>query len=199
MRNSIIGLVLAAALLGGLFALAKYDPPKGLVAATPTDAAAQIAPGYSGVQQIGAWTLGCVAGPNNHAQLKPDAFGRCRVNLAYRRKADPKQVVLVIAMRLLGPDQHLAVIVILPPIVKSGDELEMHVAQRMLKLPVTTCKDGRCVALAALGAQGEAQLLSGPGGELVFPPDQTGKRGGVAVPFAGLQPAIAAMRRAEAS
>jgi hypothetical protein len=32
---------------------------------------------------------------------------------------------------------------------------------------------------------------------LVFPPDQTGKRGGVSVPFAGLQPAIAAMRRAE--
>jgi hypothetical protein len=53
------------------------------------------------------------------------------------------------------------------------------------------------VALAALGGKGETELLGGPGGVLVFPADQSGKRGGVAVPFAGLQPAIAAMRRAE--
>jgi invasion protein IalB len=197
MRNYVIGLVLAVALLGGLFALAKYDPPTGLATATPTGAATAVTQGYVGEQQIGAWTLGCAAGPNNHAQLGQDAFGRCRVSLAYRRKDNPKAVVMVIAMRLLGPDQHLAVLVILPPIVKQGDVLEVHVGDRGLKMPVSTCKDNRCVALAALAAQGEAELLSGPGGVLVFPPDPTGKRGGVQVPFTGLQPAIAAMRRAE--
>jgi invasion protein IalB len=196
MRNSLIGLVLAVVLLGGLFALAKYDPPSSLVT-TPATAAENIKPGFSGVQQIGAWTLACAPGPNNHATLKPDAFGRCRVNLAYRRKDDPKQVVMVIAMRLLGPEQHLAVIVILPPVVKQADVLEVHIEKKMLKLPVSTCKDNRCVALAAVGANGEAQLLSGPGGTLVFPPDATGKRAGVAVPFAGLQAAVAAMHRAE--
>jgi invasion protein IalB len=67
----------------------------------------------------------------------------------------------------------------------------------MLKLPVSTCKDNRCAALAAMGAPGEAELLNGPGGVLVFPADQTGKRAGVSVPFAGLKSAIAAMRRAE--
>lgn len=196
MRNSIVGLVLAVLLLGGLFALAKYNPPQNFET-TPDSAAADVAQGYNGVKQIGAWTLGCTAGPNNHATLQADAFGRCRVNLAYRRKDNPKAVVMVVAMRLLGPQQHLAVIVILPPVVKQADVLELHVGQRMLKLPVSNCKDGRCVALAALGAKGETELLSGPGGVLVFPADQTGKRGGVAVPFAGLQPAIAAMRRAE--
>jgi invasion protein IalB len=196
MRNSIVGVLLAAILLGGLFALAKYNPPPNFQT-TPDSVAASIASGYAGVQQIGAWTLGCEAGPNNRAQLKPDAFGRCRVSLAYRRKDNPKMVVMVIAMRLLGPDQHLAVIVIVPPVVKGGDELELHVGQRALKLAVSTCKDGRCIALSALGASGEDQLLKGPSGVLVFPPDQTGKRGGVAVPFAGLQSAVAAMRRAE--
>jgi invasion protein IalB len=195
MRDSIIGLVLAVLLVGGLFALAKYNPPQNFET-TPDSAAADVAQGFNGVKQIGAWTLGCAAGPS-HAALQPDAFGRCRVNLAYRRKDNPKEVVMVVAMRLLGPQQHLAVIVILPPVVKANDVLEMHVGQRMLKMPVSTCKDGRCVALAAIGAKGETELLNGPGGVLVFPADQTGKRGAVSVPFAGLQPAIAAMRRAE--
>jgi invasion protein IalB len=188
--------VLAVALVGGLFALAKYNPHPDLTGA-PAASVASVTPGYSGVQQIGAWTLACPAGPNNHAQLAADAFGRCRVNLAYRRKDDPKQVVMVVAMRLLGPDQHLAVIVILPPIVKQGDILEMHVGRAMLKLPVSTCKDERCASLAALAPQGETELLSGPGGVLVFPADPTGKRAGVQVPFAGLKAAIAAMRKAE--
>jgi invasion protein IalB len=198
MRNSIVGLVLAAILLGCLFALAKYDPPQGFQT-TPASAAAKIDPGFTGEQQIGAWTLVCTAGPNSAAGIKPDAFGRCRVNLAYRRKDDPRQVVMVVAMRLLGPQQHLAVIVVLPPIVKMGDELDMQVDQRILKLPVSNCKDGRCVALAALGTAGETQLLNGKSGVLVFPPDATGKRGAVGVPFAGLQAAIAAMRKAEAA
>jgi invasion protein IalB len=196
MRNYLIGLVLAVILVGGLFALAKYDPPANL-AVTSANSAADVTSGFSGAQQIGAWTLACPPGPNNHAQLAADAFGRCRVNLAYRRKDDPKQVVMVIAMRLLGPDQHLAVIVILPPIVKQGDTLEMHVGQAMLKLPVSTCKDNRCAALAALAANGETELLNGPGGVLVFPADPSGKRAGVQVPFAGLKAAIAAMRKAE--
>jgi invasion protein IalB len=196
MRNYLIGLVLAVILVGGLFALAKYDPPPNFSEPAAVTAA-DVAPGYTGAQQVGAWTLSCPAGPNNHAQLKPDAFGRCRVNLAYRRKDNPKQVVMVIAMRLLGPDQHLAVIVILPPIVKQADTLELHVGRAMLKLPVSACKDGRCAALAALGAKGETELLAGPSGVLVFPPDQTGKRAGVAVPFTGLKSAVAAMRRAE--
>ena len=196
MRNYLIGLVLAVVLVGGLFALAKYNPPPNF-GTNPAGSAATIASGYSGVQQIGAWTLACQPGPNNHAQLAADAFGRCRTNLAYRRKDDPKQVVMVIAMRLLGPDQHLAVIVILPPIVKEGDGLELHVDRSVLKLPVSTCKAGKCAALAAVGAAGEAQLLNGQSGVLVFPPDPTGKRAGVAVPFTGLKAAIDAMRRAE--
>ncbi len=196
MRNYLIGLVLAVILVGGLFALAKYNPHPNF-AVTPTVTVANVTPGYTGAQQVGAWTLACPAGPNNHAQLKADAFGRCRVNLAYRRKDDPKQVVMVIAMRLLGPDQHLAVIVILPPIVKQADVLEIHVGRALLKLPVSACKDGRCAALAALGATGETELLNGPNGVLVFPADPAGKRAAVAVPFAGLKSAIAAMRKAE--
>ena len=198
MRNSLIGVVLAVVLLGGLFALAKYDPPQSFVT-TPASEASKVQTGFSGAQQIGAWTLACAPGQSHHAQLKADAFGRCRVSLAYRRKDNPKQVVMVIAMRLLGPDQHLAVIVVLPSVVKTGDNLELHVGKRMLKVPVANCKDKRCVALVATSAQGESQLLVGQGGVLVFPADPSGKRAGVAVPFAGLQPAIAAMRRAESA
>jgi invasion protein IalB len=195
MRNSIIGLVLAVILVGGLFALAKYNPPQGFQT-TPGSSAAKVQDGFTGVQQIGAWTLGCAQGPG-HAALKEGDFGRCRVNLAFRRKDNPQQVVMVVALRLVGPQQHLAVIVILPPIVKKGDEIDMQVDQRQLKLPVSNCVTDRCVALVALGPSGETQLLAGQSGALVFPPDANGKRGVISLPIVGLSDAVSAMRRAE--
>jgi hypothetical protein len=210
MRSSIIGVILAALLLAGLFALAKYLPPSGL-SQRPADVAAKVEPGFTGMKQIGPWILSCRPGQKKSAPmpltLTPSAaqspvsadntFGRCRVSLIYHRKGNPKQAVLVLNFRLLGPAQHLAVLVILPPVVKKGDELELRWGKKGLKLPISVCQKGDCIAVIGLAARGEADLLSAPSAMLVLPPGPDGKRAGVGVPFVGLPDAIRAMRRAE--
>jgi invasion protein IalB len=195
MRDSIIGVVLGALLIGGLFWLVQVDPPSTHLP-TPADIADQVQPGFVGAKQVGPWILACPPGPHAAALTNPQAFGRCRVSLVYRRKDNPRQAVLLLTYRLIGPAQHLALIAVLPPVVKQGDELDLHSGTRMLKLPVSVCKDGRCVGIVVMSAAGEKELLSGNKGALVFPADQSGKRGAIGVPFAGMAPAIAAMRRA---
>ena len=201
MRNSIVGLVLACLVLAGLFALAKFDPPTNRIP-DPAAAAAKIGSGFSGSQQVGPWALVCTPAPKSAdgTPLKvtsATAFGRCRVTIIYHRKENPKQAVLLLTFRLLGPAQRLAVILVVPPVVKQGDILDLQAGARSLKMPISVCKDGQCIAVVALSPAGETELLQAPNGALIFPPDPSGKRGGVGVPFAGLRVAIGAMRRAE--
>jgi invasion protein IalB len=196
MRNFVVGIVLSALLLGGLFALSKYDPAVDRIP-NPGHTASQIQPGFVGTKQVGAWLMACGAPQTPGAALGKGTFGRCRLNLVYHRKDNPKQIVLLVTMRLLGPAKNLAVIVVMPPIVKVGDVLELHAGQRLLKMPISICKEGKCVTVVALQPRSENELLVAPNGVLVFPADPNGKRGAIGVPFAGLREAIGAMRRAE--
>ena len=193
MRNMIVGTVLAVALIAGLFALAHYYPAK-IGMEDPMSAAADIQPGFVGTKAVGPWLLICKPGPK---VTSDKSLGRCQLSLIYHRKENAKQVVLVLTFRVQGPAQHLVAIVVVPPVVKQGDVMDLQAGTKLLKLPISICKKTECAAAATLAPKGEADLLSVPSAALFFPPAANGKRSGVPVPFVGLTAAIEAMRRAE--
>ena len=193
MRNMIVGTVLAVALVAGLFALAHYNRPQ-IGMQDPASAAADVQPGFIGTKPIGPWLLICKPGPKAAGE---NGMGHCQLSLIYHRKENPKQVVLIMTFRVQGAAQHLVAIVVVPPIVKQGDEMDLQAGKKILKLPISICKKTECAAAATLAPKGEADLLSAPSAALFFPPAANGKRSGVPVPFVGLPTAVEALRRAE--
>lgn len=193
MRNMIVGTILAIALVAGLFALAHYNRPQ-LGMQDPAAMSAEVQPGFVGTKAIGPWVLVCRPGPKS---TNANSLGRCQLSLIYHRKENPKQVVLVLTFRVQSVAQHLVAIVVVPPIVKQGDEMDLQAGKKLLKLPISICKKTECAAAVTLAPQGEADLLAAPSAALFFPPAANGKRSGVPVPFVGLPAAIAALRRAD--
>jgi len=193
MRNMIVGVVLAAALLAGLFALAHYYPAQ-IGMQDPMAAAGDVQPGFIGTKPIGPWLLICKPGPKITTE---NGMGHCQVSLIYHRKDSPKQALLIVTFRVQGTAQHLVAIAVVPPIVKKGDEMDMQAGEKRLRMPISICKPTECAAAVTLAPQGEKDLLAVPQAALFFPPGPDGKRRGVPVPFLGLPQAVAAMRRAE--
>ena len=209
MRDTLVGIVLAVALVAGLFALDHFCPRSS--SATVND----VQSGFVGEKTIGPWQLACLPGPSGPASKAPVPFslnpnprtaaavvagqslslGRCRTTLIFRRKDNPKAVVLIIGFRLAG--DRLAMIVRFPVLAKKGDTVAMRLAQATLKLPVSDCGKGGCLAAGLLGQQAQDRLLASPRGVLVFPVIQNGKPLGMLIPFDGLRESIAAMHRAE--
>jgi len=198
MGRALVGLVLAALLVGGLWAASTMMPPKDL-SLLPADQAMDVAKGFSGAKQIGPWALACDT-PQKHAAANANdkTFGRCRLVLIYRRSETPKQIVMVLNFRILANRGNLAFIAALPPVLKKGDMLDLIWGKKSLKLPVSFCRDKvECVAVIGLTQQAEADLMTGPNAMLALPAGPNGKRSAVVVPVAGLKDAVAAMRRAE--
>ena len=209
MRDILVGIVLAAALVAGLFALDHfYHRSHGMTAN-------DVQSGFVGAETIGAWQLACPPGPSGSAAKAPVPFslnpnprtaaavvengslnlGRCRTTLVFRRKDNPKAIVLIVGFRLAG--EKLALIVRFPALAKKGDVLEMRLAQGALKLPVSDCGKNGCVSAGLLGAQALDRVLASPRAVLVFPAVRDGKPLGMLIPFDGLKASVAAMRRAE--
>jgi hypothetical protein len=213
MRDTIIGLVLAAALLAGLFAVAHFYPhsPAAELART----ADEVQSGFAGTEAIGSWQLACPPGPNAPTAKTPVPFslnpnprtaaavvaggaatlGRCHTTLIFRRKDNPKAIVLIVGFRTAG--EELAMIVRFPALAKKGDTLAMRLLQGTLKLPVSDCGKEGCLAAGLLGVQAQDRVLASPRGVLVFPALRDGKPLGMLIPFNGLKESVAAMRRAE--
>lgn len=217
MRDTVIGLVLAAILIGGLFAADKFAPdqrPLSPVAQAnqSADTAAQdVHPGFTGTKMIGVWQLACtdkptvvnvpVQDPNHQASTPPKTeqiqLGRCRSTLFYRRKDNPRMVMMAITFRFVGPSKSFGVFVLMPPIVKQGDVVALRIQQGFLKLPVQGCQDkGLCVARGALQPAAEQEFLSAKGAQLIIP-QANGKAAALPLPLVGLPQAVAAMTRAE--
>jgi hypothetical protein len=209
MRDTFIGIVLAVALVAGLFALDHFYPH------SPSTAANDVQSGFVGVKAVGAWQLACPPGPSGSASKAPVPFslnpnprtaaavvagstlnlGRCRTTLVFRRKDNPKAVILIVGFRLAG--EKLAMIVRFPALAKKGDTLVMRLAQGALKLPVNDCGKDGCLTVGLLGQQALDRVLASPNAVLVFPAIRNGKPLGMLVPFDGLKESVAAMRRAE--
>jgi invasion protein IalB len=218
MRDTIVGLVLAAFLIGGLFAADKYAPntrpvpPAVAVAQMATQAAADVHRGFVGTKNIGLWQLTCADKPTIMTVPLKDAskpagttpaktatvkFGRCRTTLYYRRKDNPKQVMLAVTFRFIGEHNAFGVFVLMPPIVKQGDIVALRIPQGILKLPVAGCEPkGLCVARGALQPGAEDEFLKAKAAQLVIP-QASGKPALLPMPMTGLDKAIDAMKRAE--
>lgn len=219
MRDLVVGLVLAVLLIGGLFAADKYAPnqrpvPLAQEAAQIADtAAADVHPGFVGTKMIGLWQLACTDKPTvvnvpvQDASKPADSttppkteqvqLGRCRSTLFYRRKDNPRMVMMAITFRFIGPQHAFGVFVLMPPIVKAGDVIALRIQQGFLKLPVQGCQDkGLCVARGALQPGAEQEFLNAKGAQLVIP-QAGGKVAALPLPLIGLSQAVSAMSRAE--
>lgn len=212
MRDTIVGLALALLFLAGLFALPRFSPHEELQT-TPAMVAAKIEPGFSGVRQIGPWLLACgparkkaVPLPFSFGPAKPgvpaaddgQGLGRCRTFIAFRRKADPRQAILLLNFRVLGQTQRLTAVVRIPPGAQKGQAVTFAIGRKALNLPVSACEKGSCLAAGSLLPKQEALLYSGANTKLLLPPRPDGKRLAVQVPILGLRAAVGAMRRAQA-
>lgn len=224
MRETIIGLVLAVCLIGGLFAADRYAPnehpvPPSVAAAQKIEtAAAEVHPGFVGSKGIGLWQLDCTAKPTvvsvpatAPAKTSTDAsgkaaapatsvkiqLGRCRTTLFYRRRDNPKVVMMAITFRFIGDKKLFGVFVVLPSIVKQGDVVALHIPQGFLKLPVASCQDkGPCIARGALQDSAAREFLKAKKAQLIIPRPNS-KQAALPLPLVGLSEAIDAMRRAE--
>jgi hypothetical protein len=221
MRNMVTGLVLAALLLGGLFYAAAHrahripENPEG----SNGGAVASVHAGFVGSKRIGAWILSCgprplvlrsaapssgdakpgaATAPSDAGAGKSVSLGRCRTLLEFRRKDPPHAVAMTMAFRYLGgPAGRLAVFVRFGSGQK-GEAVVLRLGSRSLKLPVAGCGQGVCMALGVLGADAEAAFHNLAQGEIHLPQGPDGTPRVAAVPLAGLEPAVAAMQRAEA-
>jgi hypothetical protein len=219
MRDTIVGLILAALLIGGLFAADKLAPnqrpvPLSVEVAQVVDkAAADVHPGFVGTKNIGLWQLACtdkpsvVTVPVQDASKPADAtnppktaqvqLGRCRTTLYYRRKDNPRAVLMAVTFRYIGANHTFGVFVLLPPIVKQGDIIALRIQQGFLKLPVAGCEPkGLCVARGALQPGAESEFLAAKQAQLIVP-QQNGKAAALPLPLIGLSQAVTAMGRAE--
>jgi hypothetical protein len=214
MRDMIVGAVLAVALLAGLFAMARFFPHSP--SAELARSAGEVQSGFVGDKTLGSWQLSCSPGPSGSASRAPVPFslnpnprtaaavvgaggvtlGRCRTTLIFRRKDNPKAIILVVGFRSAGP--RMAMIVRFPALAKKGDTLVMRLTKGGgLKLPVSDCGKGGCLAAGLLPQQALDSVLASPRAVLVFPAMQNGKPLGMLIPFDGLKESIAAMSRAE--
>jgi len=198
MSRSVLGVILAALLIGGLFAASHYMPPAQL-SILPADQAASVSPGFIGSKSIGPWTLGCDTA-QVHAKANADdrMFGRCRLVLIYHRRQNPAQVVLILNFRALAKGGNLSLITAIPAVAKKGDALDLLWGKKGLKMGISFCREkADCIAVIAMTPKVEAEFLASPNAVLALPPGPDGKRTGIPVPMTGLRDAVAAMRRAQ--
>ncbi|HTQ13071.1 MAG TPA: invasion associated locus B family protein [Rhizomicrobium sp.] len=218
MRDTIIGVVLAVIFVAAIWGASTLHPHvSGPMSAQE---AAAVKPGFEGTRMIGPWQLACAPGPRTNPaekaaipfQLNPnphggaaaveaaqkEGLGRCRTSLIYRRKDNPKAVVIVVSFRHTDNGRKLALIVRFPALAKQGDTVVLSLGKKGgLNLPVSQCGKGGCMAAGVLPPKGEVLILSTPEGALIFPAQNDGKPLHVLVPFAGLKDALDAMSRAE--
>jgi invasion protein IalB len=196
MRSDIVGVVLAALFLAGLFAMDRYYPhpdPAGAMDA----AAAKVVPGFVGEERIGAWDLICEKAP-------PQAdgavvLGRCRVNFQFRPKAHPEKVLMGMNFRLVGPSQRLTLLLRVPPLVHKDDQLVVGFGRGALKVPVMNCEQNQCLAGGGLDEAALTRLFAGGRGAVVFPANASGKRQSLPFPLLGIKKSVEALRRAESA
>lgn len=223
MRNTLIGTGLAVLLIGLLFWLDStitHPTPEQTAAL----AANQIDKGFVGVRLVGVWQVACQPSPmvvgnqpksssaqsdasgdqeskphsgNGNPPAKPVSLGRCRATLEVASPARPRRPFLTINFRLLGDDKRLTMIVRFVPIAHKGDVVLLGLGRGVLKVPVSGCLPGSCVAITGVPNAARTALLSAPGGVLVLPSDASRRRLRVRVPFLGLAPSIAAIERAQ--
>ena len=210
MKSTIVGVVLALAFVGAMFA-ASWFLPHGSASET-AGLADSVKAGFVGAKRIESWTLVCTPATATGKQppipfslaAKPrvrasqsTALGRCHVVLLVARKENPRQVLMAINFRLTGPAKALTLIVRFPPFAKKGQWVGVRAAKGAFRVPVLDCGKQECLAAGGLPNQAQSLLFSAAAAELVFPAGPKGKHPALNLPLSGLRDAVAAMTRAE--
>jgi invasion protein IalB len=216
MRNTLIGLLAAAAILVAVFIVSRVMPGAPLRPAQPQgtgptieqiqQAAAKVTPGFLGVAPVGEWNVTCgkpaqridasntASDPAKAHEIK---FGRCRSALLVRNRNDTKKVALIAVFRLIDDSDEVALILHTPPIVKPGTKVLVALAEKqVIGLPVTNCEKGQCIALGLLKPRVYQQLIARPKLAAVVPLQANGQRMIIPLSTIGLAQSVEAMRRA---
>jgi invasion protein IalB len=216
MRNTLIGLFAAAAILVVVFIVSRVMPgapfrPAQPKATGPTieqiqQAAAKVTPGFMGSAMVGEWNINCgkpaqridasnsAADPAKAHEIK---FGRCRSALLVRNSKDTKKVALIAVFRLIDDSDEVALILHTPPIVKTGTKVLVALAEKqVIGLPVTNCEKGQCIALGLLKPRVYQQLIARPKLAVVVPLQANGQRMIIPLSMTGLPQSVEAMHRA---
>lgn len=128
------------------------------------------------------------------------SLGRCRATQAFRRKgAGNDEVALAVNFRIIGGGAgRLGMFVRLPAGKgRQGESLQLRLAKGGFNLPIASCGNGACMAVAILAADAERDVSAARGAELLMTPDPAGKRTVVRLAVSGLPEALAAIRRAQ--
>ncbi len=222
MRNTLVGAVLAVVLIAALFTAAHFGARPGMrpvvppPALSPEQTAARLSPDFVGAEAIGAWHLVCIK-PHTLSRLRQTNGGatgnsqgtpprtpapppdwrvpRCRATIGLRNPQKPDQTIRL-SFRLLGVQRVLAMFLRLPPSqVQNGDPMTLKLDSTELSLPVRGCTEEFCLALQSIKAAAEPPVVSSKTAMLVFTPSGSRETIGVAIPTAGLAPAVAALHR----
>jgi len=221
MRNMMIGGILAAVLVAGLFLAAQYGR-KPAVSAFDSSAmsAAQIAKtlngDFVGTQKLGAWTLLC--GNVHELPQKPPLEGhtsgnsegtppkeppppphwhipRCRVVYSTHNSSQPPQEIRV-TFREFGFKRVLAVFLRFPPTeVSSGDAIAFRLDGTQWQLTVRGCARIACLAIRSIKFDELPTVNNAKTLKMTYTPSGTQEKVTVTVPTDGLAEALAAMRR----
>lgn len=218
MRNTIIGLVAAAILIGALFALSRLYPgslppqeaqkPTGPTQEQMAEQASAITLGFVGSKDIGQWTVTCPpklapgaidAGGANSTDTGAGEikFVRCRASLLVRNRANTKDVVLGAVARMIDGADQLALILHTPPVSKAGVKIIIALAEKeIIGIPVVACDKKQCIAMAVLNSNVYTRVLARPKVAVVVPIQATGQRMIIPLTMLGLPQAVEAIKRA---
>ncbi|HEY1710905.1 MAG TPA: invasion associated locus B family protein [Rhizomicrobium sp.] len=212
MRNTIIGVAAAAAIIAILFVLSRVLPgatvtPAGQAGdqmkAQIDAAAATVKPGFLGSVNIGVWNLNCVKAQSLTPPPAPVAggtqirFGRCRLALPVHNAANHNSVALIAVFHpVVGADE-LALVLYTLPVSKPGAKVILALEQKqVIGLSVLQCQKANCVALGVLKDDVYRQVISRQHLVAVIPYASSEQRMIIPVSTVGLPQAVAAMQRA---
>ena len=219
MRYAILGIVLAVAFLGALFAAAHYDTRHSSPSSAPAQTVQSLRPGFYGIQRNGAWTLECLKRPRipvwaermAAAAAKSDSNGPppharpplCHVITRITR-GGPNTAWMDLIFSLTPKGAFLtAVMRLAPDLAAPGDYLTLHLSNSDQRVRVMFCGPTECLAVPVVRPENLAKMKR-PLAEdiadsktaiLAFPAASGTEESHFSIPMDGLQTAIAAMRQ----
>jgi invasion protein IalB len=219
MRNSLIGIALAAVLVVALFAAARYGshpaaPQPGAQTEQNADPAAVVAalkPDFVGQTVVGDWRMSCTtpralprqpqtgnsAGTAPREAPPPPGWKlpHCNVSQALKNPNNQSDEVRM-TLRRMGFQSVLAIFLRYPPeVVDTGDMSTLRVDNKDIPMPIRTCSARFCLAIMSVKKVDEPDFLKAKSISLRFNSRVSGKE--IVAPFKmrGFGEAVSAMRR----
>jgi hypothetical protein len=219
LRNTVIGALLAAILIVGLFAASHYfSRPGGNPAPTisPGEIAARVQSDFISELRIGEWRLVCGPGkglprpPATDGHMSGNSEGtapreappppgwkipRCRAVMGLRSARNPEERVSLI-FRQFGFKRVLALVLRFPPNeVQNGEVVSVRLDRTEWQMPVRSCAAQFCLAIQSIKFVDVPVLEKSRQLILSFKPTSSGKLVVIAVPTSGLAESLKAIRR----